>query len=204
MNKILLQKEYDELAESYEQNRGLFDMTPILTTFWKRLSYPSGHLLDLGCGAGEPVAKWFLERCWQVTGIDCSSKMLELARKYTPGMKVGQADMRDLDLEHDKYDAITAVYSLFHLPVPDQRLMFSRIKKWLKPTGKFLFTYATREYTGQTEFSGYIEFMNQQLYYSHTTPDNLRNQLLDAGFINTVMEKIKIGGETFLWVTVES
>jgi ubiquinone/menaquinone biosynthesis C-methylase UbiE len=201
---IKLQREYDELAQMYEKNRGIFDMSGILSSYWNFLECPSGKLLDLGCGAGEPVARWFIDRNWLVEGIDYSRKMLELAGKYAPEMKVYYADMREIGLADHLYDGITAVYSLFHLPIPDQIKMFAKISRWLKPGGKFLFTYATKEYTGLEEFSGFKDFMGQNLFYSHTTPLKLEKQLTAANLEICSQKYLEIGGETFLWVIAES
>ncbi|HOC59654.1 MAG TPA: hypothetical protein PKN70_06880, partial [Smithellaceae bacterium] len=44
---------------------------------------------------------------------------------------------------------------------------------WLRPGGKLLFTYATKEYTGADIFNGFKKFMGENLFYSHTTPENL-------------------------------
>ena len=39
----------------------------------------------------------------------------------------------------NKYDAVTAVYSLFHLPVEKQSVVFKKVYQALKWGGKFLF-----------------------------------------------------------------
>ena len=59
---------YDDLTETYAAGRHLFDTTPILREFAGPL--PTGaHILDAGCGAGEPVARYFVARGDTVTGI---------------------------------------------------------------------------------------------------------------------------------------
>jgi SAM-dependent methyltransferase len=77
---------YDGFADDYHKNRGLFDVSAVLEDFHARLPAAGGTLLDLGCGAGEPVGRWFLDRGWAVTGADFSSKMLALAERYAPEM----------------------------------------------------------------------------------------------------------------------
>jgi len=72
----------------------------------------------------------------------------------------------------------------------------------LKPGGLSLFTYATKEYTGTEIFNGYKEFMGEQLFYSHTTPDNLFTILKSTGFKIESAQYRQIGGETFLWITI--
>jgi len=92
-----LKEIYNRFAERYEQNRGLFDMSDIISGFFNRLPRATGHLLDLGCGAGEPFPAYFLEHGWQVTGVDFSFRMLEMAHLYQPGMKTIFADICEAD-----------------------------------------------------------------------------------------------------------
>lgn len=202
MEKSLLEI-YNGFAETYEQNRGLFDMTDIISQFFNVLAVKKGSLLDLGCGAGEPIARFFTDCGWQVTGVDFSEKMLELAAKYVPEMITMQRDMRDVQFAAQSFDAITAIYSLFHVPSSDHVLMFEKFNRWLRPGGKALFTYATKEYTGSEEFDGYKEFMGQSLYYSHKSTSALYCDLHKAGFKIQSKDYRLIGGETFLWVTVQ-
>ena len=68
-----LQKIYDEFAETYDKNRGLFDMTEVFDSFYERLEIKKGRLLDMGCGAGEPFPRFFIDRGWTVTGVDFNS-----------------------------------------------------------------------------------------------------------------------------------
>ncbi len=193
---------YNEFAETYDKNRGLFDMTQVFDSFYGLLHIKKGRLLDMGCGAGEPFPRFFIDRGWTVTGVDFSEQMLELAAKYVPEMKTVFADMREVAFEPERFEAITATYSLFHIPGDDQTLLFNRFYRWLCPEGMALFTYATKEYTGSDEFDGYKEFMGHELYYSHKTPDELRTDLQTIGFVVESWDYRDIGGEIFLWVTV--
>jgi ubiquinone/menaquinone biosynthesis C-methylase UbiE len=197
---IPLEQIYDEFAETYEANRGRFDMTEVCRSFFTRLPEKKGRLLDLGCGAGEPFARWFIDQGWSVTGVDFSARMLALAAKYVPEMKTIHADMRQAEFEPDSFDAITAIYSLFHVPSDEHSALFAKFYRWLRPQGKILFTYAGREYTGCEEFDGCKEFMGRQLYYSHKRPETLRAMLAQAGF-HVESEACRcLGGESFLWV----
>jgi len=198
-----LQNIYDGFAKTYEQNRGKFDMTEILTTFYNQLGSEQDTLLDLGCGAGEPLARFFVDRDWTVTGVDFSRQMLDLAEKYVPEMQTIHSDIRDVDFEANQFSAITASYSLFHIPASDHLSMFKKFYTWLKPDARALFTYATKEYTGSSEFEGYKEFMDQKLFYSHKKTDELFSDLENLGFCVESADYRTIGGETFLWVTIK-
>ena len=198
---ITVREIYDGFAETYEKNRGLFDMTKVLASFYGRLHVKKGRLLDLGCGAGEPFPRFFIDRGWIVTGVDFSERMLELASKYIPEMQTIHADMCKVEFEPGQFEAITAIYSLFHVPRNDHAALFDKFYRWLCPKGKVLFTYATKEFTGSIEFDGYKEFMDQELYYSHKSPDKLYADLENTGFNIESADYRDIGNEIFLWVT---
>jgi cyclopropane fatty-acyl-phospholipid synthase-like methyltransferase len=199
---ISLQEIYDKFAVTYEKSRGLFDMSEVLVSFYGRLEVKKGRILDLGCGAGEPFARFFVDHGWTVTGVDVSEQMLALAAKYVPEMKTICTDMREVEFASDNFEAITAIYSLFHIPNCNHAALFTKFYRWLCPQGKMLFTYATKEYTGSDEFDGYKEFLEQELYYSHKSPEALWADLENTGFHIESRDYRKIGGETFLWVTV--
>lgn len=200
MNAESLARIYDGFAASYARNRDVFDLGEVLRAFSSGLP-DSGDLCDLGCGAGEPVSAYFASRGWRVTGVDFSAGMLELADEFVPSMTSVLGDMRDVDFADESFDAVAAVYCLFHIPWRDHQAVFDRVSRWLRPGGQFLFTYATREYTGSDEFEGTKEFMGQSLFYSHTTPSRLAEQVAAAGLEVTSAVTRCIGGESFLWVT---
>ncbi len=177
-------------------------MTPILGPFFDGLGKKKGRLLDLGCGAGEPFPRYFLDRGWEVVGVDFSAAFLRLAARYTPEMKTLCADMMEVAFDPAQFDAITCIYSLFHVPRACHPELFAKFSRWLRPGGQALFTYATKAYTGADEFEGTKEFMGRNLFYSHTTPENLRAQLAAAGLSVESALLRDIGGESFLWVVV--
>lgn len=197
-----LQKIYDRLADTYEKNRNLFDMTSVIADFHSRLPGEPGRMLDLGCGAGEPFPAYFIRQGWQVVGVDFSPRMLDLAHRYQPDLKTILADIADVDFPDGTFDAVTSIYCLFHIEYERHDEIFQKMFRWLKPGGKSLFTYATREYTGDEIFNGYKEFMGERLFYSHTTPDHLLAILKTTGFAIDAAQYREIGGETFLWVTI--
>ncbi|MBB1126993.1 class I SAM-dependent methyltransferase [Thiospirillum jenense] len=178
-------------------------MKDILEYFRINLNLLEGKLLDLGCGSGVPVCQHFLHYGWEVTGIDISANMLELARQSNPDGVFHQADMVEYEMAESRYDAITAIYSLFHLTLANQSSVFIKVQRALKPGGQFLFAYATQDYTGYAEFSGNLSFLGVMLPYHHTTPDKLLAELASIGLTAEFVAHINKGGETFLWVIVK-
>lgn len=100
---------------------------------------PGSNVLDMGCGTGQPIAEYFIEKGFQVTGIDGSKAQIEMAKARVPVMKSFLADMRQLDL-HEKFDCIIAWHSFFHLPKDDQRAMFKVFEEHINSDGILLFT----------------------------------------------------------------
>jgi 2-polyprenyl-3-methyl-5-hydroxy-6-metoxy-1,4-benzoquinol methylase len=46
---------------------------------------PAGSVLDLGCWAGDPLARFLIKNGYFVTGIDGSQKIIELMSQKFPG-----------------------------------------------------------------------------------------------------------------------
>lgn len=100
---------------------------------------PGAAVLDLGCGAGEPVAGWMIAQGHALTGVDLTEEMLAIARARFPGADWIRADMRGLALGR-RFDLIVAWDSFFHLAPGAQRAMFPVFAAHLAPGGRLLFT----------------------------------------------------------------
>lgn len=98
-----------------------------------------GCVLDAGCGDGF-FTKILSEqdRTEGVTGIDISSKAVELARAKNPDLKFHQGELNQIPLESNSYDFISMVEVIEHLVDVDGVL--AEIARVLKPGGLFLVT----------------------------------------------------------------
>ena len=106
---------YNETAEDFHNRNKDKDLTECYQAFEQHLS-PGAHILDLGCGPGRD-AKHFSENGYQVTGVDFSESMLEIARKEAPNAQFDLFDMETgnySSLGH--FDGIWAMASLLHIP----------------------------------------------------------------------------------------
>jgi cyclopropane fatty-acyl-phospholipid synthase-like methyltransferase len=99
-------------------------------------------VLDLGCGDGKPILEYFIKHEINVLGVDASEQMIGLAKINFPSTRFLLKDMRELDLD-EKFDAIIAWHSFFHLPAADQPDMFNIFRRHLNPNGILLFTSGT-------------------------------------------------------------
>lgn len=98
---------------------------------------PLKTLLHLGCGGGHN--DYIFKKYFQVTGIDKSTAMLELAKKLNPEVNYICEDMRALRLGHF-FDIVVAIDSIaYMLTVGDLQKMFTTAFSNLNVGGVFMF-----------------------------------------------------------------
>lgn len=134
---------YDHCSATYTATRSQ-DTVRELLLLTSRLA-PSSTILDLGCGAGVPVASHLASHGHHVTGIDISASQISLARVNVPNNATFlHADMASpaLDFADGTFDAAVAFFSIFHLPKAMHADVFRRLARWLKPGGYLLATAA--------------------------------------------------------------
>lgn len=107
-------------------------------------SAPGDCVLDVGCGAGEPVAGYLVARGRRVCGVDFSAPMLEMARARFPGERWTLGDMRVLDLG-ETFSGVIAWDSFFHLTAEEQRATLPRLAGHVAPGGALLATVGPAE-----------------------------------------------------------
>lgn len=152
------------------------------------------RILDLGCGTGQPIMAYFIDRGYSVLGVDASPAMLEIARKQFPDQQFLLRDMRKLQLE-EQFDAIIAWHSFFHLPAKDQMAMFPIFRKHLKPHAVLVFTSGTHAGEAWGSNGG------EPLYHASLSSEQYRDLLTEHGFqiMNHQVEDPNCGGAT-VWV----
>ena len=196
-----LEQQYDLMAQSYNDNRHLFDNSAQLEELGRLVS-KGDWVLDAGCGSGIPVARYFVGLGCEVIGIDVSGKMIELAMKNVPGGKFEKADILDVDYPPDHFSLVVSFYCIFHVSLRLQSAVFERFFAWTKPGGHSYFTLAGEGYTGKPHYEGTMEFGDSILPYAHFSEDKYRDLLSQVGFTVLSMRNLCIGGETMLWVLV--
>lgn len=135
----------ERITEHYERHAHAFD-NERRKRFAERawldrflLGVPKGApVLDLGCGAGEPIARYLHDHGHPITGVDGSEAMIALCRTRFPRERWIAADMRRVALD-TMFGGIVAWDSLFHLPADDQLALIERLAPWLSPGGALLF-----------------------------------------------------------------
>ena len=136
---------------------------------------PGGHVLDIGCGMGEPIAASLIERGYVVTGVDSSPSLIRLCRERFPTLEWIVADMRAMELGR-RFDGLLAWHSLFHLPPADQRPMFARFARHAASNARLMFTSGTEEGSAIGEWQG------EPLYHGSLDTGEYGRLLGGAGF----------------------
>ncbi|MGB0498330.1 MAG: class I SAM-dependent methyltransferase [Rubricella sp.] len=155
-----------------DRDRSLFE-GPWLDRFALHLA-PGARVLDLGCGAGEPMAAWLISRGFDVTGADFAPEMLEIAARRLPDAEWILADMRDLALRR-RFAGIVAWNSFFHLTEPEQRAALPQMVAHLDPGGPLLFTCGPEAGERIGSVGG------RPIYHASLSPREYRRILDDAG-----------------------
>jgi 2-polyprenyl-3-methyl-5-hydroxy-6-metoxy-1,4-benzoquinol methylase len=191
--KSIVENGYNEIARSYHEQRDRFKSDELLTAFTSLL--PSGGgVLDVGCGAGVPVARSLVRAGFRVTGIDVSAAMLELARTHVPEATFARMDMGQLGFGAEGFDGICAFYSVFHVPREDHPQVLVGLNRLLRQGGILLFS------SGRGAWEGVADFHGARMFWSHPDQQVTRQLVIDAGFAVILSEIQEHGGEKHYWV----
>jgi SAM-dependent methyltransferase len=187
----LYQRKARDWAES--RARGNLFEKPWLDRFWALLPQ-AAPVLDLGCGSGEPMARYLIGLRHPVVGVDSSEAMIEFCRSRFPEQEWIVADMRKLALRR-QFSGILAWDSFFHLCPDDQRRMFAVFREHAAPSAALMFT------SGPAHGEAIGSFGGEPLYHASLDPDEYRSLLDRNGFrvVAHVVEDPDCGGHT-IWL----
>lgn len=169
-------KRYDLIATGFADMRDAFyTEQKYLDEMIKHIPQKA-HILDVGCGSGFPIAAYLIEQGFEVTGIDGSQKLLEIAKEKCPKMKRILGDVRTVQLD-ETFDAIVEWWCLFHVPKYDHEKMIHRFSQWLKADGIVEFTTGDSEYENASS-----DMLNQELHFYSLDPKVYEQYLKKYGF----------------------
>jgi SAM-dependent methyltransferase len=194
---------YDAIADVYlawnEQVAG-DPRDRFLGALMERLA-DGDRVLDLGCGAGVPSTQRLAER-FDVVGIDASGAQIRRATANVPRAAFHRADMLHATFAEASFDAVTAFYSISHVPRERHGELFRRVATWLKPGGSFLAVLGAGDLPDWTG-----DWLGVPMFFSSHGPEQNRRLLQAAGFALIVDEVVPIqepdGEVSFQWVIAE-
>jgi SAM-dependent methyltransferase len=204
--KDIVEQGYDRIGDEYER----WSAAKVTDSARERYlgvlfdTLPGGAaVLDLGCGSGALLTRHLAERFY-VTGVELSSRMVQLAQCNVPSAIFICADMASVTFPPSNFDGVCAFYSLTHLPREELPPLLHKVTSWLKPGGLFVASMSSGEDPGGVEddwvggvpmyFTGYAAEKNEEL-------------VEDAGprVVSARGEVVREEGEavTFLWVVAK-
>ena len=168
---------YQRKAHEWARDRGLRNSLfekPWLDRF-RALLPPGASVLDLGCGAAEPIARYLIENQYDVTGVDSSLALIAICKVCFPRQDWIVEDMRHLAMDR-RFNGILAWDSFFHLCPDDQRLMFPIFRKHAASGAALMFT------SGPEHGEAIGSYEGEPLYHASPDAAEYRSLLADNGF----------------------
>lgn len=175
ITKINIQA-YDKLAKDYDSWARGFDFSNEYRQFKEYLGLEKGKVLDVGCGSGRDARALF-DLGFDITGIDLSEKMLELAKFKEPGAKFVRMDFRELSFPDNFFDGFWANAALFLVDEESMKKTLGELYRVIKNGGIGYLSF--KEGEGERIKEVGVGLEKRQKLYSYT---ELRQMLKDTGF----------------------
>ncbi|MGW6390393.1 class I SAM-dependent methyltransferase [Streptomyces sp. NPDC055103] len=126
---------FDGMGIAYEQAFGHLP-AQLEAVEWLTGRLASGaRVLDVGSGTGRPVADLLVRSGCDVTGIDVSRTMVELARSQVPGARFEQCGVHDFEAAEGGFDAVCAFFPLLVMTRAEVSAALRRMAGWVAPGG---------------------------------------------------------------------
>jgi len=202
--KQIVEQGYNRIAEQYRAwaSGVRVEERARYTAFLLEKLPPGAEVLELGSGAGLPTTRQLAEK-FKVTGVDISARQIMLARRSVPAARFIRADMTQLEFPPASFDAVTAFYSISHVPRAEHSRLLGAIARWLRPGGLFAAALSAHD-----EEAGYEDdWLGAPMFWSGW--DSATNQRLvtEAGLhiLSAREETAEEDGQpvTFLWIVAQ-
>lgn len=135
---------YNRHGERFDRERAKVLFEEAWLERFVALLPPGAAILDAGCGAGEPIARYLIGKGFEVTGIDISETMIDIAQRRFPDHRWITADMRDLNME-SQFHGVIGWHSFFHLTPSEQRNALACLVNHLASGGAMMLTVGPEE-----------------------------------------------------------
>lgn len=169
---------YNAFAEEYVQKNAANAPVQERELFLSKLP-AHATILDAGCGPGRDSA-YFSSKGYEVTGIDLSSKFIQIARQTVPKATFTLMDLRRILFPEQSFDGIWACASLLHLERTEVPAVLAAFYRRLKPGG-VLFVQVKEGVGKKLVRDGMLG--KKRRFFTYFQPDAVRALLSESGFI---------------------
>lgn len=170
------------------------EMAPVLLDL-----FPGAQLLEVGVGTG--LSFPLLPRNIQITAVDLSQKMLDLAKKRAQSMALRNINLIKMDATHlnfpdESFDRVLAAYFVSTVPNPVKVVL--EMKRVCKPGGLLVFM---NHFQSDNRFTAPFEKAVSPLFYrlGFRTDLNLNRLMEKCGLEIETKEKVGFLGN---WTAV--
>lgn len=189
---------YKKLGEKYIEN--IKDLNPKELREFIGMLPSDAKVLEIGCAGGRD-SKVFLDRGFNLTGIDLVEEFIDFTKEACPEGEFYQMDVLDLDFPDKKFDAVWAHAVLLHLYDDDLLKALNNLNKVLKPGGKLFVSLKL----GDRDDLIIDKLSNgEKRYFNLTTKDKIMTYLKESGFkiIKYNIASDYAGRDDVKWVTI--
>lgn len=197
-HKILTLNAYEACAEKFAKNTESLHPQDQARHFLESL--PGKRILDLGCGPGRD-ALIFARQGFQVTGVDLSPKMIEMAKSKVAA-QFHVMDIENLDFPPCHFDGIWASASLLHVPKGKILTVFKNLYSLLVDRG--IFYFSVKKGSGEKLLSD-PRYGDVQKFWSFFEKEEIEEFVQQAGFnliSSVVAERKSTYQGHLLWLNV--
>lgn len=141
---------------------------------------PKGQLLDVGCGPG--LFAGFLNSrlpALQITGIDLSPQMIELAKKHVPKAEFKTLNSNNIKSLNQHFDVVSNNFVIPYLPHKEAEELVQQCCELLDPKGHLMLAWISHPILKQ-EVSTSSDGKHKLTMYYHQL-DDIKSLLSDLG-----------------------
>lgn len=198
-NEARTREAYDEVADTYANH---FTATEpelhvelAMVDHFVGLLRPSREVLDAGCGAGR-LLPYLAKRGCAVRGVDLSPGMVRRAALDHPEYPVRVGSLTDLPFGDAAFDGVFCWYSTIHSPDTDLPVIFSEVKRVLRPSGLVLVGFQIGDEARDVGDGYRARGHDVTLMRYGRSPQLMRDALTTAGFlVIAALERAAAGHE---------
>jgi ubiquinone/menaquinone biosynthesis C-methylase UbiE len=177
--KRLVADGYDRIARSYLDL--VESMDPSVRTKYLDVltrGVPAGAaVLELGCGAGEPMTRVLSGR-FRVIGLEIAPNQLALARANAPRAALLRGDMVRLPFRDECFDAVAAFYSMTHVPRAEHLSLLGDVARVLRSGALLVITAGSSDTPDWHE----KDWLGAPTFFSHYDGATNTRLVAQAGF----------------------